>query len=308
MLVFAIITMLFRFQNEEGRLAHMLKTVAPDEDLLSIAAIDGLNGNVERADGFLRLAQQIARARAIRGALFKSVITSVILLPVLVGFAVLNTKKIPAYERMVPDRSRWPEVGQLLGWVADLMQQHGTELLLAFLVIGGLFVWSFRNWHGSLRSRVDQVLPYRLYRDMHSADFLLNMAGLLRSGKQLVEALHLLKTHASPWLRAHIMMILNRLNATPDDYARAFDTGLFAPALHLRLVTYGRRDKNFSAAFVRLGGASLEYVHQQMEKTARRLSLLSVTISILMLGFFYFGDYLTSDAIGKIVKEEMRHF
>lgn len=300
--------MLIRFQNEEGRLGHMLKTIVPDVDLMTVAGIDGLSGNTERADGFLRLAQQIERTRAIKGALVKSLITSVILTPVIVGFAVLNTKKIPAYERMVPDRSRWPEIGQILGWVSDLMLNHAVELGLLLVVLVGLLAWSFRHWYGTLRSRVDQHLPYSLYRDMNCSDFLLNMAGLLRSGRQLVEALHILGSHqsqVSPWLRHHISTILHRLNASPDDYGRAFDTGLFAPAVHLRLVTYGRRDKNFSAAFIRLGTSSLDYVHKQMEKTGRRLSAVSVTLSILILGFFYFGDYFTSDAIGKIVKAEM---
>ena len=300
-----ISAMLIRFQNEEGRLGYMLKTIVPDEDLLTIAAIDGLTGNVERADGFLRLAQQIERSKAIKGALLKSLITSLILLPVIFGFAVLNTKKISAYERMVPDRKRWPEIGQILGQVSDLMQNHGLALGLLITGFVILFFWSFRHWHGALRARFDQFLPYSLYRDMNSADFLLNMAGLLKSGKQLVEALHLLGAHASPWLRSYIMTTLNRLNITPDDYAHAFDTGLFSPKVHLRMVTYGRRDKNFSAAFIRLGTSSLDYVHKQMEKTGRRLSAVSVALSISALGFFYFGDYFTSDAIGKIVKEEM---
>ena len=300
-----ISVMLIRFQNQEGRLGFMLKTIVPNEDLLTIAAIDGLTGNTERADGFLRLAQQIERSKALRGALFKSIITSVLLLPVIAGFAVLNTKKIPAYERMVPDRTRWPEIGQILGSVSDLMLNHGLALGLLFIALGSVFIWSFRNWYGVARARCDQVLPYNLYRDLHSANFLLNMASLLKSGKQLVEALHMLSAHASPWLRFHIATILQRLNVTPDDYGRAFDTGLFSPQVHLRMVTYGRREKNFAAAFIRLGSSSLDYVHKQMEKTGRRLSVLSVTFSILMLGFFYFGDYLTSDAIGKIVKAEM---
>jgi len=300
--------MLIRFQNEEGRFGHMLRTIVPDVDLMTVAAIDGLSGNSERADGFLRLAQQIERGRAIKGTLIKSLVTSIILLPVIAGFAILNTKKIPAYESMVPDRTLWPQIGQLLGWLSDLMHNHAAELGALSVLLAALLVWSFRHWYGTLRSRLDQYLPYSLYRDMNSADFLLNMAGLLRSGKQLVEALHILdsqQSHASPWLHHHLRTILDRLNATPDDYARAFDTGLFSPAVHLRLVTYGRRDKNFSAAFIRLGSASLDYVHRQMEKTGRRLSAVSVTVSVLVLGFFYFGDYLTSDAIGKIVKAEM---
>jgi len=300
--------MLVRFQNEEGRLGHMLKTIVPNADLMTISAIDGLSGNSERADGFLRLARQIERSRAIKGTLIKALLTSFILLPVIAGFAVLNTKKIPAYESMVPNRLLWPQIGQILGGVSDLMLNHASELGLMVAALAGLLAWSFRHWCGSLRSRLDQYLPYSLYRDMNSCDFLLNMAGLLRSGKQLVEALHILgaqQSQVSPWLRYHISTILQRLNVTPDDYARAFDTGLFSPAVHLRLVTYGRRDKNFAAAFIRLGSSSLDYVHSQIEKAGRRLSALSVTVSILLLGFFYFGDYLTSDAIGKIVKAEM---
>jgi len=297
--------MLLRFQHEEGRLSHMLKTIVPDEDLLSIAAIEGLAGNSERADGFLRLAQQIERTKAMKGALIKSVMTSVILMPVILGFAFLNTKKIPAYERMVSDRTRWPPIGQLLGWISDVMTSRALELAGVLLVLVLLFIWSFKHWHGRLRSRVDAVLPYSLYRDANNTDFLLNMAGLLRSGKQLVEALHLLNGYASPWLRYHINTILHRLNTVPDDYAHAFDTGLFSPGVHLRMVTYGRRDKNFSSAFIRLGTSSVDYVHRQLLKTGRRLSSVTVTGSMLLLGFFYFGDYVTSDAIGKIVKAEM---
>ena len=278
--------MLLRFQQEEGRLSHMLKTIVPDEDLLSLAAIEGLAGNIERADGFLRLAQQIERAKSMKGALIKSVMTSVILMPVILGFAFLNTKKIPAYESMVSDRTRWPAVGQVLGWLSDVMTSKGLELAGVMLVLVLIFIWSFKHWYGSLRSRVDAILPYSLYRDANNTDFLLNMAGLLRSGKQLVEALHLLNGFASPWLRYHIKTILDRLNTVPDDYAHAFDTGLFSPGMHLRMVTYGRRDKNFSSAFIRLGTSGLDHVHKQLLKTGRRLSAITVAVSVLMLGFF----------------------
>ncbi len=297
--------MLKRFQNEEGRLSHMLKTIVPDGDLVAIAAIDSLIGNAERAEGFLRLAQQIERTKSMKGALVKSVITPIILLPVIIGFAILNTKKISAYERMVPDRSLWPDIGQVMGAVSDVMRNHGIELVIFVAVLVFAFVWSFRRWHGCWRAKADAILPYSLYRDTHSTDFLMNMAGLLRSGKQLVESLNLLSVHASPWLRYHIVTILTRLNTHPDDYARAFDTGLFSPSVHLRMVTYGRRDKSFSAAFIRLGTSGVDYVHKQTVKTGRRLTLITVTLSVCVLGFFYFGDYVTSDAIGKIIKSEM---
>jgi type II secretory pathway component PulF len=297
--------MLKRFQHEEGRLSHMLRTIVPESDLLTIAAIDGLSGNIERADGFLRLAQQIERSKAIKGTLLKSVMTSLVLLPVIVGFAFLNTKKIPAYERMAPDRTRWPEIGQVLGVASDILRSYGIELALLAAVLVTLFVLSFKYWIGNWRAKVDAVLPYSLYRDANSTDFLMNMAGLLRSGKQLVEALNILSVHASPWLRYHIVTILTRLNTSPDDYAHAFDTGLFSPTVHLRLVTYGRRAKNFSAAFIRLGTSGVEYVHKQTVKTGKRLTGISIALSLCLLGFFYFGDYLASEAIGKIMKADI---
>jgi len=297
--------MLRRFQDEEGRLTHMLKPIVPESDLLAIAGIDGSVGNSERADGFLRLAQHIERLKKMKGAMLKSILTSIVLLPIILVFALLNTKKIPAYERMVPDRTQWPDIGQALGMLSDIMQNYGVELVVSVVVLLALFIFSFRHWVGELRAQFDSLPPYSLYRDASSTDFLLNMAGLLRSGKQLVEALNLLSVHASPWLRYHIVTILTRLNATPDDYAHAFDTGLFSPDVHLRLLTYGRRDKNFSAAFIRLGTAGVDYVHKQTIKTGSYLSAISLVISISLLAFFYFGDYVTSDAIGKIMKADM---
>ena len=302
-LIYAI--MLRRFQDEEGRLTHMLATIVPEGDLLAIAAIDGLVGNNERADGFLRLSQQIERQKKMKGALLRSTLTSIVLLPVILVFSFLNTRKIPAYERMVPDRTQWPEIGQALGAVSDIMQNYGTELAVVVVMSLVLFILSFKHWVGALRARFDSILPYSLYRDAGSTDFLMNMAGLLRSGKQLVEALNLLSVHASPWLRYHIVTILTRLNAVPDDYAHAFDTGLFSADVHFRLLTYGRRDRNFSAAFIRLGTSGVDYVHRQTIKTGKVLSAVTLAVSIFLLAFFYFGDYITSDAIGKIMKAEM---
>ena len=297
--------MMTRFQEQEGRLGHMLKTIVPDADLLAITAIDGMSGNNERAEGFLRLAQQIVRNKSMKMALSKSVMTSLILLPVIAGFLLLNTKKVAAYERMVPERSSWPVIGQLLGIIADLMKHHGVAIAITCMLLMCLFVMSFKRWYGSLRNRADTVLPYRLYRDTQSTDFLMNMAYLLRSGKQLVEALKLLNPQASPWLQYHIMIMLRRLNNSPDDYANAFDTGLFSPEVHLRMVTYGRRDKNFSAAFIRLGTAGVDYVQKLTISTARKLSLVTICCSVGALTFFYFGDFVTSDAIGEIIKARL---
>lgn len=298
-------TMNARFSDKEGRISHMLETIVPNSDMLAITAIDEVQGNAERSEGFRQLAAQIKRSGSMKAGLWKSVASSLLLLPTVIAFAILNTKQIPAYERTVPDRDRWPFIGQMLGTASDIVTDYGLEIIVGVVIFAVLFRLSFSRWRGGVRSIFDRYVPYSLYRDTQGSNFLMNMASLLRAGKQLVESLELLATKTSPWLKWHLSKMSSSLSEHPDDYDLAFDTGLFSPDLHLRLSSYGSRSKNFAEAFIRLGTDGLEHVQENFAKTCRRLTVISIAINLSALVFFYVGNAYLSDALADIEKAEL---
>ena len=79
---------------------------------------------------------------------------------------------------------------------------------------------------------------YSLCRNFKTTDFLNALALLTKTNVGIEEALTILESKASPWSAWHIDQIRTNLQDAPDDYAGAFDAGLFSPDIHLRTLDH----------------------------------------------------------------------
>lgn len=297
-------TMLARLGENEGRLSHVLETIVPAGDLISLAANDHAQDDRNRADDLRALANSIARSRMMFAILRKALAGPAMAAPVIIAFPILIALVfIPQYEAIAPP-SEWGSWGRSLYAFSVLLRTHGV--LVATLVPAAVFAFvkSFTLWRGSLRRKLDRHLPYSLYRDFVGTSFLTALARLTKARVGIAEALATLEEKATPWLAWHIGQIRDNLQTKPDDYAAAFDTGLLAPDIHLRLVTYAERSRgDFSEGLTRLGTDGLMYVHASVERSGARLTVASLFLAVAVLAYFYGGNTMITRTVSHLVQD-----
>lgn len=298
-------TIIERLDENEGRLSHILGPIVPPGDLVALAANENAIDDRDRSHGLRSLALSISRSRLMFAMLRKAVAGPALAAPIIIAFPVfIALVFVPQYETIIsPDQ--WSLWGRMIYRFSVILREYGLVLAALLPLAMFSFIKSFTTWRGRLRSRFDRVLPYSLYRDFKSTDFLTALALLTKTNVGIEEALDILQARATPWLSWHIDQIRTNLQSEPDDYAGAFDTGLFSPDIHLRLVTYAERARgNFSEGLSRLGTDGLEYVHANVEKGGTKLTMLSVMLAISVLAFFYGGNSMIARNITNLVQEQ----
>ncbi|WP_447922710.1 hypothetical protein [Achromobacter aegrifaciens] len=104
--------------------------------------------------------------------------------------------------------------------------------LVLLLGLALLSVWSLPRFTGSMRARLDRWLLWRLYRDFHSIRFLALLAVLVRqhgaADTRLRRALALQARDAAPWMHAHLLGMLERIDGGQTG-PEIFGTGLLDP-------------------------------------------------------------------------------
>ncbi|WP_454694019.1 hypothetical protein [Achromobacter aegrifaciens] len=113
--------------------------------------------------------------------------------------------------------------------LAQGLRQWLALWLVLLLGLALLSLWSLPRYTGTLRSRLDRWLLWRLYRDFHAIRFLALLAVLVRqhgaADTRLRRALAVQARDAAPWMHAHLLDMLGRIDGGHTG-PEIFGTGL----------------------------------------------------------------------------------
>ncbi|HEY9273095.1 hypothetical protein [Achromobacter sp.] len=113
--------------------------------------------------------------------------------------------------------------------LAQGLRQWLALWLVLLLGLALLSLWSLPRYTGTLRSRLDRWLLWRLYRDFHAIRFLALLAVLVRqhgaADTRLRRALAVQARDAAPWMHAHLLDMLGRIDGGQTG-PEIFGTGL----------------------------------------------------------------------------------
>jgi hypothetical protein len=204
-----------------------------------------------------------------------------------VGFA---TQIVPTLEGLLPP-DRWPILGRILYGISQLIVHQGVFIAITFFAVIGLFFFILPRWRGALRSRLDSFMPFSLYRDFSGAMLIVALASLLRTGVSLRASLERAMRYSTPWMRAHLRLILRNLGKNrTTHFGEAFKTGVLNQYLEDRVQDASERREPVEA-FVKIGIGSIDRVIGMLERSASRMSsvimlLCGIMLFIMMGGFF----------------------
>jgi toxin co-regulated pilus biosynthesis protein E len=292
---------LSRTAKDGGRLSSILKGFAPDADIMIIAAMEDKG---DLANGLKFLGSTVKDQQEMKASIVAAISMPIVVTILMVGLMVLlSLGVIPKFAEIAPV-SRWNLIGRILYKISYSITNYGIFMLAALM--GGFywFIWSLPNWTGPRRKRLDEHLPYRIYRDYSGSIFLVSLASMLRAGDSLVNALGALRKRGSTWQRWHIAKIIKNMDGAKS-YGEAFGTGIFSQTLTNRLIDYSRRSPKFDQVVARIGIEGIAKVRKEINVQAKVLNVILITVLGALLGFMFVGVILTAQGLNQSIKEDI---
>lgn len=194
--------------QNEGRLGPSIANWVPEQDRDVIEAGEE-SGKLAEA---IRNALYINEGKAkIRGALIGGLAYPALILCVVIAFFyIFGTQVIPSFEEVLP-REQWYGQAASMGAMSDFVRNYLIWVLVGVVLLGIAMFWSFPNWTGRGRAKVDNFPPFSLYRLMLGTGFMLSVSGLLQSGQSIPKTLELLLRNANPYYRSRLVGALRQI-------------------------------------------------------------------------------------------------
>ncbi len=276
-----------------GSLASALDGISNSSELIMIDALQNV-GDASMADGLKFLSQTVEKtdlmAQAARKALIYPISVFLLFSAMLASFSIFV---VPTLAEILPPE-QWPFIGQALYFVANSVKHYGAYMALFIVALITGFIYSLSRWTSPMRRKLDQFVPYSLYRDYAGAMLIISISSLMRNGISLRSSIERSMKYSSPWMRWHLREILIRLsNPNTVHFGDAFQTGVLSQELEDRVQDASER-RNPIEAFVKIGVGSMDRVIQSIERSASRMSSRMLVVCGFMMMFMMAGFFATA--------------
>lgn len=276
-------------------LPDVLAPFVPPSDRMVVAAAVR-SGRIE--EGLKFLVRSLGYVKEMQGAIKMAVATPVFLFLFLMGIlAGIALFGVPAMTELIP-ADKWQGGGRSLLAISTFVKNFGLVTLGVIAAVVWGYVKSLTEWTGPNRATLDRkLLFYKVNASYQGAMMLVSLSALVQGGTSIVAGLRKISEASSPWLRWHIARVVANLERSPDKFAEALDTGLFAPRILFR-VALAADSGNVES--------KLETIAMQaMEETLRGVKAASGVVNKILLVIFaisllyVFGNFmLTAQSIG----------
>jgi len=285
-------------------LADLLIATMPAKDHMALGV---LRHAPDQAEALGNLANNVDEQQAMTKLVIKSLASPMLLIPVGFVFAyVLSAVSIPEFVKTAPPQV-WTGLNRFVRVAAESFAGIGPWVF-AFLLAFTLWLICWGLAHLTARWRLDAesatgtrrliwnlAFPFRpvlqLYRDIQGTRMLSDLSCLLKSGMLLQDALLTMARDATPWMRRHLIGIIEHLQTYPGDHIGAFGHGVLSPFLAGRLHSAVRRDAGqFSSVLVDIGSQGQRQAQEALGKSATRFSAMLLVSVFAVIVFFYAGQ------------------
>ena len=277
----------------------LLLGVVPSADLMQISAIDATAIEAEQAAGFKRLADIVVRKSEMLGEVRNKMAIPFFTIPI--SYAVIYpTAKIVSVQAEKADSDSWTGLNYFTLVTSNFIVNHGVLVLFILLLVGIFTVWALPNLVGRYRTKVDNIPGFSLYREFVGADVAMSLASLLSNKVDLLEALDILRSGGSKWVRWQISRVTSTLTTgRSDDYTRAFGRGIFSRPMSARIATLTRTAPSFSTALIEIGTTGINDVRARINASADVLSYSVVIFFAALSTVITLGQFNISSDVEK---------
>jgi type II secretory pathway component PulF len=239
----------------------------------------------------------VGAASAMKSVIFSKLSYPVVLVFALIGLIYFFSIKIIPRIAEVLDPSSWPDNAQSMYGMAMFVHDKGIYVGILLVALCFLVGWSLPRTTGKLRYYLDYLPPYSFYKAFHSANILISLAAMMRSGVPFVDAMTQLSLHSDPYLRDHLEKMITNI-ADGLLLSEAMDTGLLSQEMMVS-VHMMSNNANFQQAINEIG-------RQAVKRGVEKISLISGMLNALVMfgvtgyvGWVYYCFNSVANAMGQ---------
>lgn len=260
--------------NNGQTFSSVLGNAVPAAERMAISSGEE-TGNLE--EGFAMAAFIVESGKKLRGGLIAGLAYPVLLFALLaVMLYFIAYLLIPMMEGILAFEY-WPPLSASLWYVAKAVKTFGPGALAVGLVAGFVVIATLPRWTGKLRSKLDRrVPPWSIYREIQSGLLLVTLAGAVKSGTPVDEAIRRMKRSGSPWLNLHLESAMRAI-AEGRRPAEALDTGLMSADLMDDLTAYDSAG-DLSESILMLGRDCIELIIEKI-----RFICVGIGVALMLL-------------------------
>tara|TARA_Y100000815_G_scaffold274390_1_gene308313 strand:- start:501 stop:1565 length:1065 start_codon:yes stop_codon:yes gene_type:complete len=272
--------------------------VSPTEQMI----IEAGEQSDKLSSAFSDALRATAAAKSIRKAIIGGVaypcVMMIALVLMLYGF---STSIVPTFATIV-DPSEWTGNAARMYRLSEFLSSYAA--LIAIAVVATIFgtVFSLPYLTGGIRTYLDRIPPWSLYKVITGASFMISMRGFLVSGVTVPDALRKIIRSAKPYLRSRTESIYKGVNMGRNLGAAMQKTGQNFPDPEIsgEISIYAELD-GFSE---NLDILAKEWIDGSIEKTQAAskllsnimLGLLALTIGFIAVSMFELQEIITRAA------------
>lgn len=271
-----------------GEFTACIKTDIPNSDYM---VMSGFEHSGRLAEGILYQSQLIGKMQRMKSEFIMTLVKPGIAIIAAIALSAFFSTVAENFLEVAP-MEKWSAFSQMM-FKYTLFVNSNLMLIFGGLVLGGGWLsWSMTNWgrrNVRLRHRLDQYLPYVLYRDFTAFSVLIVIASLMSSGMPLKVATQNIMNTGSIWIKSYFRKIIRRLgDASIKSPAEAFDVGFFPKRIFYRLLDASEQG-DFHVAIRRIAEDSFDAMERDMKKRAFVLDQLSYLIAGGVIGLIAAG-------------------
>lgn len=245
----------------------------PINEAMSIRA--GMESG-DPASGMKNTIDAVGSANTMKSTIFSKLTYPVVLVVALIGLILFFSHSIIPRIAEVTDPATWPDNSKSMYATAMFVKDQGIYVLACLVVIMGLVNFSLPRLTGKLRGYLDIFPPYSFYKAFHSANMLISLSALMRSGIPFVDAMSQLQRYSSPYISSHLSTMIANIS-DGRTLSESMDTGLLSQEMMVS-VHMMSSNANFQEAINEIG-------RQAVVKGIEKITLIAGALNgVSMLG------------------------
>ena len=199
--------------------------------------------------------------------------------------------------RQIKPVSEWPASGQRLVELAEFIR--GWWWIIILMIIGTIIVMRriMTNYVGEMRSNLDRIPPFSLYRRLVSAQLLETLGLLVENGVVFKSAIKVMQYQANPYMNSHLVLMEHLLSMGKTNIADVLETGLVSNQDLMRLRVMAEV-KGFEHGLIRMGIRGAEQATTTLKLISRVAGGVLLCVGALLIIVIVQGIYLTGMSMG----------
>lgn len=206
---FIITEFIIHRMNAGYKFSDAIAPIIPSSEALLISSGEK-SGTI--TENLLLATDTIKNSADIKSSVIKAISYPIVMFFVLIGlFFALGVGMLPTLKNLAPVED-WGSSGIALNFVASFFVDYIYVILGVVISIGVAISWLLPNFVNDFRiNHLDNIQPFKLYRDIQSTFFLLAMGSLLKSGVKTSDSLSFIRNNSDKYVRAQLDIMIKRL-------------------------------------------------------------------------------------------------